>query len=205
MAKERLKSPRLRAFVALELPENVRRGIAGWGKGELTDPVLKVVPRENLHMTLVFLGWQAEKDISRIAEILRESAGDAPLIQLGREPISKPPRSRRPSFFALEAASPGAVLLQAEVEKQLKRARLYKPEKREFWPHVTLARVKKEKREDGKRSNRHLLVKERPSGPIPERLLQPFAAVRLTLFRSILRREGPIYDPLAQIGLPVDR
>ena len=203
MAKERLKSPRLRAFVALELPPPIRRGIDVWGDQELTDPALRRVPREHLHVTLVFLGWQAEKDISRIAKILQASAGDAPLLQLLRDPASRPPRGKRPNFFALEVSSPGAVLLQADLETRLEKARFYEPEKRPFWPHVTLARARGEKREGGGRSKRKMQVNKRP-GPLPQELLQPFGAVRLTLYRSILRREGPIYDPLAQIELPAD-
>ena len=204
MAKERLKSPRLRAFVALELPPAVRERIDVWGDGELTDPALRRVPREHLHVTLVFLGWQAEKDIGRIAEILQGCAGDAPLVQLLRDPVARPPRGKRPNFFALEVSSPGAVLLQGELAGRLEKARFHKPEKRSFWPHVTLARTRSEKREGGGRSKRRMPVKRRP-GRLPDDLLQPFGAVRLTFYRSILRREGPIYDPLAQIELPAER
>jgi len=42
MAKERLKSPRARLFVALDLPEAVRTGIAAWGRRELVDPAQTV-------------------------------------------------------------------------------------------------------------------------------------------------------------------
>jgi RNA 2',3'-cyclic 3'-phosphodiesterase len=204
MAKERLKSPRLRAFVALELPPEVRGRIDVWGDGELTDPALRRVPPAYLHVTLAFLGWQAEKDVARIAEILQGCAGDAPLMQLLRDPVARPPRGKRPNFFALEVSSPGAVLLQDELASRLEKARFYKPEKRPFWPHVTLARARTEKREGGGRSKRKMPVKRRP-GRLPDDLLQPFGAVRLTFYRSILRREGPIYDPLAQIELPAER
>ena len=68
MAKERLKSPRARLFVALELPEEVRAQIVAWQARELADPALRPVRPESLHMTLVFLDYQAEKDLERIAE-----------------------------------------------------------------------------------------------------------------------------------------
>ncbi len=45
MAKERLKSPRARLFVALDLPEELRDGIVAWGRQELRDPALRPVPR----------------------------------------------------------------------------------------------------------------------------------------------------------------
>ena len=68
MAKERLKSPRARLFVALDLPDAMREGIVSWGRRELRDPALRVVPRESLHITLAFLGYRPEKEIERIAE-----------------------------------------------------------------------------------------------------------------------------------------
>ena len=46
MAKERLKSPRARLFVALDLPDRVRDGLVAWQREALTDPALRpVAPR----------------------------------------------------------------------------------------------------------------------------------------------------------------
>ena len=42
MAKERLKSPRARLFVALDLPSELRDGVVAWGRRELRDPALRV-------------------------------------------------------------------------------------------------------------------------------------------------------------------
>jgi 2'-5' RNA ligase len=60
MAKERLKSPRTRLFVALDLPDAVREGLVAWGERELRDPALRPVRPEALHVTLAFLGWSSE-------------------------------------------------------------------------------------------------------------------------------------------------
>jgi hypothetical protein len=38
MTKERLKSPRARLFVALDLPDEVRDGLVVWQREALTDP-----------------------------------------------------------------------------------------------------------------------------------------------------------------------
>lgn len=52
---------------------------------------------------------------------------------------------------------------------------------RPFWPHLTLARVKR----------------DRPASPLQaERLPAPFVAHRVVLFRSILRPQGALYEPL---------
>jgi RNA 2',3'-cyclic 3'-phosphodiesterase len=197
VAKERLKSPRTRLFVALDLPATVRQGIAEWGKEELTDPALRRVPTEMLHVTLAFLGWRWERDIETAAAILQQVGGDAPRLRLGAEPVAVPPR-KRTRLYALDAPSEETIALQAEVEGELVAARLYEPEKRPFWSHVTVARVRKE------RGAKRQMRVERPPGAIPDVLLEPFFGVRLTLYRSVLRPAGAEYTPLAQVELPPD-
>jgi RNA 2',3'-cyclic 3'-phosphodiesterase len=195
MAKQRLKSPRARLFVALDLPDTVRDGIVGWGEGALADPALRPVPPESLHVTLAFLGYRAEKEIERIAEVVRESVGPAPWVEL-RDPVQRPPRGRA-RLYALPVLSPGTEALQAVVEQGLSAQGFYEPEKRPFWPHVTVARVRPEARG----SRRPAVVSEVP-GPIPPELSEPRIAIRMALYRSDLQPSGARYVPLAQIELP---
>jgi 2'-5' RNA ligase len=194
MAKERLKSPRARLFVALDLPDEIREGIVAWGRRELTDPALRVVRPESLHVTLAFLGYLPEKEIGRLGEIVEGLRSPAPEIRLG-DPVARP-SGRHPRLFALPVDSTGAVALQSELEEKLVAARLYEPEKRPFWPHVTVARVKPE----GKGSKRPRPVERRPDG-LPKELLQPTRAVRTRLYRSELKPSGAEYRPLAQVKL----
>lgn len=177
--KERLKSPRARLFVALDLPDEVRWGLASWGREALADEALRPVPEASLHITLAFLGYLPEKAIPRLAGIVEACGGDAPSIELG-DPLPRPERGR-PRLYALPAASPAAMGLQEGLERRLVAARLYEPEKRRFWPHVTVARVRREKRG----SSRPARV-SRPPAPLPKRLLRPFGGVRVTLYRSQL-------------------
>lgn len=197
MAKERLKSPRARLFVALDLPDRVRAGIAKWGRVALADPALRPVKPESLHITLAFLGWLPEKEIPRLTEIVEASRAPAPSIGLG-DPVPRPERGR-PRLFALPAESPGAVALQAGLEERLVVARLFEPEKRPFWPHVTVARVRREERG----SKRPARLTRLPDG-LPKGLLQPFDGVRLTLYLSQIQPQGALYTPLAQVELPAD-
>jgi 2'-5' RNA ligase len=198
MAKERLKSPRARLFVALDLPDEVRAGIVAWGERELKDPGLRRVPEESLHITLAFLGYLAEKEVPRLAEIAAGCAGPAPPVKL-EQPVPRPKRGRA-RLFALPAESPETIDLQARLQEGLVAAGLYDPERRPFWPHVTVARVRREKRG----SSRPARV-SRPPGELPEALLRPFVGVRVTLYRSELQPQGAQYTPLAQVELPVGR
>lgn len=197
MAKERLKSPRARLFVALDLPSATRDGIVTWGRRDLGDPALRVMPSESLHITLAFLGYLPEKEIGRLGEIVEGLDAPAPSIDLG-DPVARPSR-KLPRLFALPARSPGAVALQAELESKLVAERLYKPEKRPFWPHVTVARVKSE----GRGSRRPRQVERQPE-KLPRKLLRPVRCVRVTLYRSEIQPQGARYTPLAQVELSED-
>jgi 2'-5' RNA ligase len=195
MAKERLKSPRAKLFVALDLPDPVRAGIVAWGRRALADPALRPIAPESLHITLAFLGWLPEKEIPRLEEAVEAGRAPAPSIELG-DPVPRPERGR-PRLFALPASSPGTIALQAGLQEKLVAARLYEPEKRPFWPHVTVARVRREERG----SARPALVSRRPR-KLPQGLLQPFDAVRVVLYRSQIKPQGAEYTPLAQVELP---
>jgi RNA 2',3'-cyclic 3'-phosphodiesterase len=198
VAKERLKSPRGRLFVALDLPAGVRASLAEWQRRELTDQALRVVAAENLHITLVFLGWQAEKEFDRIADVALGRDGavpEAPEVELLPDPIGRPP-GKRPRLFAVEARAPGVEALQAEVSARLERARFYKPEKRPFWTHLTVARVKPERK-----GGRKPALVERAPGPLTGTPVR-FRPTRLVVFRSHLHPRGARYEPMAELELP---
>lgn len=196
MAKERLKSPRLRLFVALELPEAVREGLAAWQQNELTPiPVLRPVSPGALHVTLAFLGYRAERDVHRVTSILERVKDPAPTLRFEPAPVPVPPK--RPRLFAAAAESEGTIALQSGLSEALEEAKLYEPEKRAFWPHVTLARARPERRG----SKRPARVDVRPRA-LPARLLEPFESVRIALYRSILRPQGAEYVRLAVTELP---
>jgi 2'-5' RNA ligase len=203
MAKERLKSPRARLFVALDLPEEVRAGLERWQREWLADErTLRPARPETLHMTLAFLGYLPERDLERIAGAATELEATAPLMRFLEQPVAVP--RNRPRLFAIDAESPESVTLQAEVSERLEEAGFYKPEKRPFWPHLTVARVRTERGPGGsrgRRSGRPMRVSS-PPGPLPETLLGPFRAVRVTLYRSLLRPSGAEYVSVAEVELP---
>jgi RNA 2',3'-cyclic 3'-phosphodiesterase len=194
VSKERLKSPRARLFIALDLAEDLRDGLVAWGERQLGDPALRVMRPESLHITLAFLGYLPEKEIGRVGEIVGRLRSAAPTVVLS-DPIAKPSLSRA-RLFALPADSPAAVALQGGLEQELAAAHLYKPEKRPFWPHVTVARVKSA----GRGAKRPMAV-EKPPGKLPKALLEPARCVRVTLYRSELNPMGARYTPLARVEL----
>jgi len=195
VAKEKPKSPRARLFVALDLPDDLREGIVAWGREALADPALRPVAPESLHITLAFLGHRPVEEIEAVAEVVRERAGPAPWVEL-LDPEQRPPRGRA-RLYALPALSPGAEALQAGVAQGLAEGGFYEPEKRPFWPHVTVARARPEVR-----GSRRPAVVENPPGKLPEGMSEARICRRMTLYRSELQPTGARYVPLAQVELP---
>jgi 2'-5' RNA ligase len=148
---------------------------------------LRPVAEVSLHVTLAVLGYRPEKEAAAIAETMSPAA-DRPaplLVPAAVKPI--PPR--RPRLFALDLEDPdgACVALQQGISDALEAGRFYKPEKRPFWPHVTLARVKRDRRAEPLRAD-----------PPP---IDRFRADTVTLYRSTLRPQGAQYDALESYAL----
>jgi RNA 2',3'-cyclic 3'-phosphodiesterase len=175
-------------FLALDLPEDAREGLIRWRDAVLASRRdVRPVRPEALHVTLVFLGWQDESAAGRIAESAfgAPPAGPPPRLRAtGVKPV--PPRNARLFALDLDDEDERATRLQAAVSEALEAGGWYTPEKRPFWPHITLARVKRGERR----------VPAPPAEPPPP--AAPFDTPMLTLYRSTLRPQGALYEPLAR-------
>ena len=182
-------SPRARLFLALDLPAEQRARIAAWRDEAIAGrDELRPVREEYLHATLVFLGYRPEKAIEEIARVAFEAAGALRAPSLAPAGIEAVPR-RRPRLFALALEDEGgrAAALQTAAEAALADAGHHRPEKRPWWPHVTLARVKARARAE---------PLEAPPPPAGS-----FAAPDVVLYRSLLRPEGARYEALERVRL----
>jgi RNA 2',3'-cyclic 3'-phosphodiesterase len=183
-------------FVAVDLPEMVLEDISDWGESALTDPALRVVPTGNLHITLAFLGNRSLEDVERIELAIQDVAEVPLLLELGPA-VGRPARGRA-RVIALPVSFPRPVeARQAELATILASEGLYRPEKRPFWPHVTVARVRAEER-----GSRRPAPVDIPQGLSPTARIGFFDGVRISLYRSELMPQGARYAPLAQVELP---
>jgi 2'-5' RNA ligase len=198
-----LKSPRARLFVALDLPDPIRDGLASWQGRALSDPALRPVKAEALHVTLCFLSYHPEKAIDRILELVGRVAPRPVEVRLEPEPVPIP--GGRPRLFAIGAVSPATEALQQELSEALEAERFYTPEKRPFWPHLTVARVRSERLPPAKGQRRGKgrpkRVDKRPQ-TLPQAVTEPFGAVRVALYRSNLKPQGAEYERLGGVDLP---
>ena len=130
---------RLRLFCALLLPPAAVDTVVAWQAVEL-DPAgrdLRIVPRENLHVTLAFLGSTLAAEVGKVVDALRESCA-------GRErPVFAARRYRETRSVAMieladEGGRGGAIA--TALFGALEARGLYRREERRWLPHVTVAR-----------------------------------------------------------------
>jgi RNA 2',3'-cyclic 3'-phosphodiesterase len=155
------------------------------GRNDLRSPAA-----ETLHLTLAFLGYRPEKEIPAIARAAFgavEELAPAVLRPAGVVPLPR----RGPRLFALDLDDEDgrATAIQAGASVALAAGHFYTPEKRPWWPHVTLARVK--------RGRRAADLDEPAGGDAPGALRAP----TVTLYRSTLRPQGAVYEPLERVEL----
>jgi 2'-5' RNA ligase len=181
----------------------VREGLARWQKRALSDAALRPMRPDALHVTLVFLGYHAEKEVPRIAEII-DGVGERPVeLRFEREPSPVP--KGRPRLYAVGGRSESAEAVQRKLSGALEHARLCEPEKRAFWPHVTVARVRSERLPPGRGERRGRGRPRRvsePPKPLPRALTEPFNAIRVALYRSNLKPQGAEYVRVHGVDLP---
>ncbi len=169
-----------RLFVALDLPRDVAREVALWQDDNLAGrKELRVMG--TIHLTLAFLGQLPVERVPELSDAL-SAIGFAPLRLTVEEAIFLPER-RAKRVIALRLGDEGGALLglQAEVSAALAERGLYKPEKRPFLPHVTVARYRN------------------PGQPFPLQNVNfpGFGVDQMVLYSSLLQRGGAVHTPLA--------
>lgn len=127
----------LRLFLALRLPDAVLDALDAWAVRKLTRG--RRLPRENLHVTLAFLGRRPAAEVPAIVDALAVTAGAARPFELA------PARWRETSsvgMLVLADPSGAAAQLAAALHERLEELGVYRREARPWLPHVTLLRFR---------------------------------------------------------------
>jgi 2'-5' RNA ligase len=190
-----------RLFVALDLPDAVRGALARWAaQMAAADDSLRAIKAEQMHVTLCFLGNRPVSEIDAIGAVCAETVRP-PVFELATGgAVGFPAERPRVLAAAIEDRSRGLYKLQARLAIALAELGAYRPERRPFTPHVTLARV------DARAGRDHGGAHGRAaSGRTGQRLLAPvpFTASTVTLFSSRTLPSGSVYEPLRSVFLDV--
>jgi 2'-5' RNA ligase len=134
---------RLRLFLGFRLPDAAAREIAAWQRLELEVGRARVVPIENLHVTIAFLGSRPAGETASIADALRESVrGDS-------EPVFEPLRyreTRSVGMLVLDDEEGRGTRIAEEAHRRLAELGVYEPEQRPWLPHLTVVRFRERPR-----------------------------------------------------------
>jgi 2'-5' RNA ligase len=187
-------SKRIRAFIAIELPDSIKSMI-GRVQQELKSLRLKAkwVRAENIHLTLKFLGDIDAGDIDNIGGAMADAAADSAPLALKIGGIGFFPDIKRPRvvWVGLGGEIPNLLNLQRNLEDRLATVGFAK-EKRSFKAHLTLGRIRQAANPDTVRR----IIKE-----YIELGDHQFIADRITLIKSVLKPSGAVYSPLKQTEL----
>jgi RNA 2',3'-cyclic 3'-phosphodiesterase len=188
-----LQSNMMRLFVAVDIPAEVRQGLASL-QDHLRHAQADVswVRPENIHVTLKFLGETDEKRLPSIREALADVARTGAAFSMQVAGVgSFGGRVPRVVWVGVRDGAQPLTELARQVEQALVRLGFPK-EKREFAAHLTLGRVRSPRNAEGLLAAIHEVREER-SGSI--------AARGFELVQSELRPSGSVYTTLGRFSL----
>ncbi|MBU4298946.1 RNA 2',3'-cyclic phosphodiesterase [Patescibacteria group bacterium] len=179
---------RHRIFIAINFPEEIKKEFLS-EQGKWPELPVKWVKPENLHLTLVFLGYLSDKELLDILKIVREAAKkhNPFLINLTKVCYG-PPKKMPPRMVWVEGEKSDELTeLQKDLEKSLGVA-----ETRPYAPHLTLGRIKTW-------DFRQIEPEERPE--INEELNLGLEVNSIEVMESELKRGGAEYAVLESVPL----
>lgn len=177
----------IRSFVALDIPQTAKNefsDLISFLKESRAD--VRWARAENLHLTLRFLGETTQEQADSIKGSLREIAAGEKSFSIHFAGLGAFPTLQRPRLF-WAGIDQGAEFLERLAERiDLAAAAIgFQREERAFSPHMTLGRVR------SPRNLQELIHRIRQTEFTPA---EKIPMERLTLYKSTLGREGPVYE-----------
>lgn len=126
----------IRLFVAIDIPEIIQLEVQGMGR---SIPKARPVPKDQLHLTLKFIGEVEGSTFLDIRDALKEIV--LPQFPLSLKGVGTfPPRGIPRILWAGVDPVAGVVALRNSIEKTLAAIDIPR-EKKKYTPHLTLARL----------------------------------------------------------------
>lgn len=187
----------MRAFIAVELPKEVRAFLSALQSGlKSANADVKWVEPDNIHLTLRFLGEIDQRQAEVISGVLENIASARNSFKLRLSGLGAFPEISSPRVIWVGTEQAGQELkdIARNLEEELGKTG-FPREEREFSPHITLGRLRSGK-------NRQALVKalesllQQNQSACPE-----FTVDKITLFKSTLTAKGPVYETVKHLNL----
>ena len=183
----------IRAFIAVDLDDPVIEKVCNVVeilKSRITE--IRWLRKENLHLTLKFLGNIAESQVEPITAALRHPLGLFSPCTISAKGLGVFPDFRRPKILWVGLTGDQLVQLAAEIESALMPLG-FTPENRAFTPHLTIGRWR-----EGSRPAKNL---RQEIDRLNDFEFGACAVRQIVLFQSVLKPEGASYSELRTIQL----
>jgi 2'-5' RNA ligase len=186
-----------RIFIAINLPENIKKKLTDY---QLKWPELpcRWTKKENLHITLAFLGYLIDEELLEILKITKEVASRHEPFFINLNKILYGPLKQPPRMVWIEGErSEELGKLQKDLENALSSDQTLtktdrEQEARPYAPHITLGRLKQWE-------FREIEPEERPE--VNEDVFFNFEVKSIEIMESQLKRGGPEYTILESAPL----
>lgn len=192
-------SPTERLFIALKIPAEAIDEIGSFinGMPTMAGQNVRWTPRENVHLTLLFLGDTPFEMTQQIEEQISEAASNTSpfTLRLGEAGAFPSFHSPKILWVGLQGEVRKLVQLQGRIEGEL-RSLGFEPEKRPFRPHITVGRTVRDlsrqyEGDVGFSWRRSELPAVRAEIPV----------TNVELLKSTLRSEGATYETVFRAPL----
>jgi RNA 2',3'-cyclic 3'-phosphodiesterase len=128
---------RLRLFCALRLPEQAASALVAWQHAQLRGG--RIVPPDNLHLTLAFLGGRPAEEVGDIAAALAAAAAQARDLRLNVRGYRE---TRSVGMLTFDDEGGRVTTVADELQQRLVELGVYRREGRPWLPHLTVLRFR---------------------------------------------------------------
>lgn len=176
-----------RLFVGLSLSSLLTKRLGRETEAFRDWPIIPT-RKENLHVTMLFLGFVAEENLDEIIPCIEEAVKGVGSFELRFNRIGYFPDDEHPTMVFLYGEDDPMILkLRQNLDRELG---YLVPEKKSFRPHITLGKLRRGKFE---------ALAEKPNFDKAVNLVEPVSFV--TLFESTSVNGKRTYLPLAEFPL----
>ncbi len=187
----------LRTFLAIELPDSTKKNIIDHihHYRDLSKSMIRWVNRENLHITMKFLGKFDQTHVHRLKNLLTNSLKAIPVFKIHIDRMGAFPNLHTPKVVWMGFDYPENLdLIYRHIEDSIQTLG-YEADDRPFSPHLTLGRVRRDLSHSEIKNTGQIMTSAELN------FQSEFTAEKITFFQSELTREGPIYSKLFEINL----
>ena len=182
----------MRCFVGIPLPESYQEGlltiVQNWQKK--LHSKISWTKKGNWHMTLFFLGQISEDNVEQVKEKLKEVSMNSFSLQARGGGFFPPGKQPRVLWVGLETGHQECIQLAEKIENNLHDLG-FESDKKSFRPHLTLGRVKQNRKDNWSEFIDYLTKIDWPLATIDS----------FNLWKSDLTPQGPIYSVIENYPL----